>query len=681
MAVPSGSGTTGTQKNKKQPISQNPDSPQSSEESDPGGTDVNSDDGDTEPAPPSNKQKRPSLPTGNVSGQTADELRAQARKEVRFHVEDLTYLPGEGSRHSTLRRRSADLSRNSIPTTLASPSGTYDQNGNIGGDAFDSLSDVAEEDEPVAEDGDNAPVTVIKVHGEDVCIRGTFADFCQAVEPDIDQLLLNLGPEDLEKDLHEKVRNVASRCGTRLGGPTLPFVPMTEEGKAALAAYQGKVSYGQFVDMANTNPHELFLEMKIRAILLAARQQQVEQLHGATERLDTCLAHALGWVHHLGHQTKPSKPLDPVQFGAANLTQLKSEIARLQSNLAAKDALIAEKDQQLTDLRIQNRQSSVRTDHTCRTNGTTQSVGGRSPKQDGPPIWKGDGTDTITFEYWFRQLKNKLDVNADHFATDTAAKIYIESRVGGDAAANLEPYLEEGHPDQILTTDQLKKHLWNEYRNPSKKEDALSEFSKLKFEPGDDFNKFKNKFVKLAGECRKPKADWKEEFNRKLSTYLKTSMAASYREDAVGFEQFALIASDIADTFRRARQEKTGKPDAVVPTRLSQTTRQPGKPFGGRPKPSGGSPLALKTTPGNLSRPTPDELQKLMTEGRCYICRELGHISRECPKARKPTLAAVGDLTAAEETRIAEEKLLEAQAEMDLYFPDGKDTEDSDQEN
>lgn len=75
-----------------------------------------------------------------------------------------------------------------------------------------------------------------------------------------------------------------------------------------------------------------------------------------------------------------------------------------------------------------------------------------------------------------------------------------EGRVGGVAADNLEPYWRPGHPDQIVTTEQLLTHLWDEYSDPSTEENAMEAYDKLVFQRGENYKTFRNDFVRLAGE-------------------------------------------------------------------------------------------------------------------------------------------------------------------------------------
>ncbi|KAK4182008.1 hypothetical protein QBC35DRAFT_457742, partial [Podospora australis] len=62
---------------------------------------------------------------------------------------------------------------------------------------------------------------------------------------------------------------------------------------------------------------------------------------------------------------------------------------------------------------------------------------------DPEPFTNEKGKDSPTFDVWYRQMINKVEVNRDHFANDRALLAYIESRIRGKAAEDLAPYLRE----------------------------------------------------------------------------------------------------------------------------------------------------------------------------------------------------------------------------------------------
>ncbi|KAK4220515.1 hypothetical protein QBC38DRAFT_462538 [Podospora fimiseda] len=212
---------------------------------------------------------------------------------------------------------------------------------------------------------------------------------------------------------------------------------------------------------------------------------------------------------------------------------------------------------------------------------------------------------------------------ADHFDNEKAKCAHIEGRLGGDAARNLAPYLRDGHPDKLDAADKLLDHFWKEYYNPARDEEALDEFEDLVMSKTDDFTQFKNKFVRLAGECCKPKSEWKKELKRRLPIGLANATTAQYLDKNVTFDTYcrhlAEIASNYRQTQRRSKKHETGASTDSKKRDKAATLTTP-----------------TTTTVGRKSnKPTKEDMERLIAEGRCFTCREVGHQSRECPQKEK----------------------------------------------
>ena len=228
-----------------------------------------------------------------------------------------------------------------------------------------------------------------------------------------------------------------------------------------------------------------------------------------------------------------------------------------------------------------------------------------------------------------------MKVNANHFHDDTARQAYIESRLGGKASRELAPYLRDTHPEPINTSTRLLAHLWENYHDPNLAEKSLDDYNKLKMKPGDEFNTFKNDFVRLASECGKTRAQWKAELKRKLTTDLQRQLAAAYVDPTVTFDQFVRLGSEIALVNKQAKEEAATRRQNEPATRPSAGRANPAKAVANS---NGRSPAAGYggTAPTGL---TPDIVRKLYKEGRYFHCREKGHLSKDCPQ--KPPKPAV----------------------------------------
>lgn len=291
----------------------------------------------------------------------------------------------------------------------------------------------------------------------------------------------------------------------------------------------------------------------------------------------------------------------------------------------AEKARVREKDQEITGLKAANtRLALAKRGGSHDSAGTTYTAGGlkTSKLADVPLFYNDKDKDTITFETWHRHIENKLDGNSDHYPTGRLRMSYVEGRLGGNASADLQPYLRSTHPDQLQPCTALLKHLWDEYYDDNIKEDSLKRYNNLEYRPGDDIKVFKNEFVRLAGEIRRSKSSWKEEFNSRLHGSLQTVLTRDYIGDNVGFEDFARLAVKIVANWKRSHDKKDTD---------SSKKRRERDGRGSKNSDSGKkSSRAAKTD--TFTRPSTEETLKLRAEGKCFLCREKGHRARECPE-------------------------------------------------
>ncbi|KAK3935423.1 hypothetical protein QBC46DRAFT_422639 [Diplogelasinospora grovesii] len=140
----------------------------------------------------------------------------------------------------------------------------------------------------------------------------------------------------------------------------------------------------------------------------------------------------------------------------------------------------------------------------------------------------------------------------------------------------------------------------------------------------------------------------------------RNSLAKEYRDPTVTFEGYARLGADIAMTMRQTYREKEKERKANATTGGgsggSRTTGYTGGNAGSRVV------NTQSSSKGKLPpRPTVEEARKLAQEGRCFTCREKGHVARDCPEKEKA----------------AEERDARLQAICDR-FKDPEDSQDQD---
>lgn len=593
------------------------------------------------------------------AAETAAQL-DQAKREVRFAANLLPSADGaaKGASHSATRRRSTIA-----PATDGTP-----------GD-------------------ENATRTLTE---DDAKETWTLPDLHQWLRNNNDALEFNVSPGQVRNDLQAVVESLAVYYGKRGDSPGFQFDFLTEEAQAALNSEGAFVDWARFKSLiTHDDPekqdeklHAVFLELKLRHLLLAAALSQSEELHKIATNLGKATKDLRTWAEYFGAQNKdclrrialaedeiqkgeehcrehhtdrqdsddeeptdkhgpPRKKKtsatagngDPGDGSSSDSDSDDSDHRDKTRRDAMKDALdiarkkIREQEEELVGLRAAVVRMAVR--ERAGTPGsvtTTASMGGSKSSRlaDVPMFYNEEAKDTTTFETWYRNIQNKLSGNADHFPTDSMRMTYIEGRLGGRAAADLQPYLRDTHPDQIRKSQALLKHLWNEYFDDNVREDSLKAYNRLEYKPGDDIRVFKNEFVRLAGEIRRNKESWKEEFNSRLSTNLQTTLTRDYIDDNVGFEDFARLAVKIVGNWKRSRDrepEQSSKKTSGIGNRRDRDGK---KNQSGRR--SGGHKDTAKTGAPGLEKPTTEEAIQLKAEGKCYLCRKRGHIAKYCGK-------------------------------------------------
>jgi len=451
--------------------------------------------------------------------------------------------------------------------------------------------------------------------------RPTYADFKREVTDDLEGVRYKETTKTLQNDLQVKLRELADLYAskTRSGKPGMPISCIVDSNDLS---FDGVIDVYEFQKLVREHPEEMFRELKLRSLMAAAYSEQVRELHVTAKTLDNHMKIIHDWVPALYGSDAGN---DEACALSEREEQLISEVALQTGRATELQDKLAESNQMIVDLIARNRANQAATPRSGREEtprSEPMATDRRSGKVPDPPVfYNEEDRDTDDFEEWYRDIENKLEVNADHYPTDRARQAYVESRLGGKAKRDLAPYLRATHPDPVNSSAKLLSHLWAQYNNPNKEQDSLDDYDELKLQ-GRDFLSFKNDFVRLAGECGKPRSSWKTEFNRKLTVGMQKTLLASYLDPTVDFDQYVRLGQQLAKISQRASERqppapksKSGNPGPKRPS--ARETRA-----GGAAGDKGGGNKKL----------TKDEVAILTKENRCFHCREKGHMKQNCPK-------------------------------------------------
>lgn len=518
------------------------------------------------------------------------------------------------------------------------------------------------------DDGENPdPTTSLK----------SLEDYCRATLPhvrfDVTSAQLREGVEGRVDTL---ARYYAKRPNIESG---MPFRAVTKAGAESIKM-EGILDALKFKELVDDDPEAMFLELKIRTFLMIAYRSQVTDLYHTANRLSVSVDSLVDWIGHFAKADKSparapadgSEPdsdddapnsaqerLDVANVLMAEIADRDDAIAGLQATIAGLAQRLGKKGRAPRDSAAADSDQgdaapdgSQQTDKTASTDHSHKSdASKRSAKIDSAPVYYHDkAKDTLSFPAWYRQIENKLIINADHFDTDRAKCAHIESRLGGNASANLQPYLAHTHPNAITTAKAMLQHLWNEYHDPTTVRKAKEKFRALEMQPSDDFLEFKNTFVRLAGESQFPKSEWKDEFRTKLTGIMQQYMMPAYINPETDFEAYVRYGTETALSLVQAQEkrQKVNKDSNKNPKDVSgnattsSSNRQRRDRGKGKYTSKDTTSGAAATSSGKSALPpkaNSEEIRKLMAESRCFICREAGHRTNSCP--RKEEAAAI----------------------------------------
>lgn len=253
----------------------------------------------------------------------------------------------------------------------------------------------------------------------------------------------------------------------------------------------------------------------------------------------------------------------------------------------------------------------------------------RTVKIPDPPVYSSN--ETMPIESWILLMRGKLTANADIYPNEEVKVTYIFSRVAGSARSHLEPrMLARSIPD----ADAALGYLLRVFADPARKNKAKDKYRRLR-QARRPFAEFWAEFQTLAMEAGIRDEEMQlDDLRDKISDELTVALA---NHEPMDLYDFANLCQSTEINLARTYQFK--KDHAPRTTRLTEdpaarwsTPARTTAPIATTTVPA--RPLQTPTPGPRLFRPAhPDpERERLMKEGRCFRCKDLGHMSNACPK-------------------------------------------------
>lgn len=250
----------------------------------------------------------------------------------------------------------------------------------------------------------------------------------------------------------------------------------------------------------------------------------------------------------------------------------------------------------------------------------------RTIKLPDPPVFTDGKEPTITD--WLSKMRNKLLANEDHYVTEALRKSYVETRVGGTASKHLAPRLRLHAAKPFETAEEMLELLETVFGDPHRRNTAMMEFRKL-YQRSQDFNTFWAEFQRLVAELDFTEETLIDELRNRVSHELAEKLITEINVNSVyDLARKCQLYEQNMKTVKARKVQMTSNTSGRAT--IATTTSRIETPARERAKESSSA----------LTRLGDAERQKLMTEGRCFRCKERGHLMSDCP-VKRPTSPAI----------------------------------------
>jgi hypothetical protein len=252
----------------------------------------------------------------------------------------------------------------------------------------------------------------------------------------------------------------------------------------------------------------------------------------------------------------------------------------------------------------------------------------KSTKIPDPPILT-DGKDP-KFEDWLLRIKDKLAANEDHYPTPSLRLAYVKSRCGGRAAEHLITRSRDEALNKYTDSIDVLDHLKTIYQDVNRVIFAKGKFRNLYMKPADKFQDFLSEFSYLAQESGLSEPEWKEELYHRINVEMQRAVMRESTDEGYGFRDFSEVCTRMANRLEQiSLKEQRGKNQTSQTTSAKTTNRETTHTAA---KPSSiGRTQSTNIAAGVQGRLTTKDRAHLLEAGKCFYCKQKGHIARECP--------------------------------------------------
>ena len=290
---------------------------------------------------------------------------------------------------------------------------------------------------------------------------------------------------------------------------------------------------------------------------------------------------------------------------------------------------VAELESEVNTLRRQDRGASLGTN-------SEERKGKLTPKMRDLPVFTG--TDEVEYEDWEIQVRDRFEVNYDHFLSESAKIVFMCNSIGGEALGHVRPRREKGTSDPYTTPQDVFDHLASIYGEVDRAGKARREYRNTYQGSSGRFAAFKSNMLRLAGILKYHNDQVRDDICDQMAPRLKDALIVNpqIRHSASMKETFDWLQKLDNDQLADAERKKNALARRPQRKETAATTTKTSKDV----------TKETKYHPNSYKRDaaTTDRLAMERLLGLCHNCHQAGHISAMCSDKKSTNVNSMEDV-------------------------------------